>query len=222
MTTSARSRLEAVSHVVGEVRTKLRRDRDQPWPTLVRKGLAYVTACALAPLWLWEVDRIGEGVRAVGRPRVENRGTMQLEDGVILRSTIVPVELATAPGGRLVIGAGTFVNYGVSIGATGEITIGARCNLGPYVMIIDTPFHDPYDREKVPAARPVHIEDDVFLGAKCSVMPGVTIGRGAIVGTGAVVTRDVAPFAVVAGVPAREVSRLDAARFQAVREANAH
>jgi acetyltransferase-like isoleucine patch superfamily enzyme len=58
-------------------------------------------------------------------------------------------------------------------------------------------------------ARSVLIEEDVWLGAKASVLPGVRIGRGAVVGTGAVVTRDVPPLTVVTGVPARAVRTLD-------------
>ena len=49
----------------------------------------------------------------------------------------------------------------------------------------------------------VVIEDDVWLGAHCVVMPGVKVGRGAVVGAGAVVTKDVEPYAVALGVPAR-------------------
>ncbi len=53
----------------------------------------------------------------------------------------------------------------------------------------------------------VVIEEDVWIGANCVITPDVRIGRGAVVGAGAVVTRDVAPFAIVGGVPAREIGR---------------
>jgi maltose O-acetyltransferase len=56
--------------------------------------------------------------------------------------------------------------------------------------------------------RPIVIEDDAWLGAGVIVLPSVTIGRGAVVGAGAVVTRDVPSFTVVAGVPARPVKKL--------------
>jgi acetyltransferase-like isoleucine patch superfamily enzyme len=84
-------------------------------------------------------------------------------------------------------------------------------------MIVDSAFHELLDRSKRPASQPVVIEDDVWIGAKASIMPGVTIGRGSVVGTAAVVTKDVPPFSVVAGVPARIVKTLDPAKFVASR-----
>jgi acetyltransferase-like isoleucine patch superfamily enzyme len=54
---------------------------------------------------------------------------------------------------------------------------------------------------------PVTIEDDVWIGMNCTVLPGVTIGRGAIVAAGAVVRSDVAPFTIVGGVPARVIGQ---------------
>lgn len=59
------------------------------------------------------------------------------------------------------------------------------------------------------------LEDDVWVGAKVSIMPGVRIGRGSIVGAGSVVTRDIAPFTVVGGVPARVLRTLDSSKFVA-------
>ena len=68
--------------------------------------------------------------------------------------------------------------------------------------------------EREPNA-PVEIADDVRLGLNAVVVPGVRIGRGAVVAAGAVVTRDVAPYAIVAGVPARVVrARVDSERAE--------
>lgn len=196
-----------------KARAKLTRDRHLSPARLAQKSARYLWEMACAPIYLHAVTECGRGVRALGRPRIENLGQMFLGAGTLVRSINVPVELCTGEGALLRIGREVRLNYGVSIGATGSITIGDRVRLGPYVMIVDTDFHDPYDREIRPPPRPVTIADDVWVGAKASIMPGVTIGRGAIVGTAAVVTRDVPPFAIVAGVPARVVKQLDPARF---------
>ena len=198
---------------VERARKRFAPDGNLPFRVLVAKGSEYLLSTVLAPLWLTSVDRVGVGVRTIGKPRIENFGHMEFGNAVILRSVHLPLELATGIGGRLTIGDETFVNYGSSIGAAGEIRIGKRVNIGPFVMIVDTTFHDPYDRTRVPPPKTVTIGDDVFLGAKCSVMPGVTIGEAAIVATGAVVTRDVEPFTVVAGVPAKVVQALDRDKF---------
>jgi acetyltransferase-like isoleucine patch superfamily enzyme len=59
----------------------------------------------------------------------------------------------------------------------------------------------------------VVIEDAVWITAKATILPGVHIGRGSVVGTSAVVVHDVPPFTVVAGIPARPVRELDPSRF---------
>ncbi len=196
-----------------KARDKLLRDQHLPWAVVARKGARYAREVLLARLYLRGVDQVGEGVRTLGRPRIDNLGRMTIGAHTLLRSVNVPVELATGLEATLEIGEEVRLNYGVSIGAMGSVRLGNRVRVGPYVMIIDTEFHDPYQREKMPAARPVVIEDDVFIGAKSSVMPGVTIGRGAIIGTGSVVTANVAPFTVVGGVPAKPIRQLDPERF---------
>jgi acetyltransferase-like isoleucine patch superfamily enzyme len=204
--------------MMGHLETLKRKlDRDQQAGLSARrianKSVRYAKELLLAPLYLRDVDDIGPGVRTLGRPRIENLGYMRLGAGTLLRSVNVPVELATAEGAELCIGALARLNYGVSIGVMGSVTLGDRVRLGPYVMIIDSEFHDVYERDKRAPPRPVVLEDDVWVGAKASVLPGVRIGRGSVVGTGAVVTCDVPPFTIVAGVPAREVKRLDPSRF---------
>lgn len=194
---------------------KLQRDKHKlSARVLLRKAYSYAQGVVLARVALASVDEVGEGVRTIGWPRIENFGHMRIGKHTSLRSVNVPLELCTGEGGKLSIGRQCSLNYGVSIGATGSITIGDRTRLGPYVMVVDTDFHDPLRRAQRPPPRPVHIGDDVWIGAKANIMPGVTIGRGAIVGTGAVVTRDVPAFAVVAGVPARVLHTLDAEKFE--------
>lgn len=180
---------------------------------IARKSLRNLQELATAPLYLQSVTVRGAGVRTLGRPRIDNQGYMAIGANTLLRSVNVPVELATGPGARLEIGREVSINFGVSIGCLGQILIGDRCRIGPYAMIVDSQFHDLYDRSRRPPPKPVRIDDDVWIGAKASVLPGVTIGRGAVVGTSAVVTSDVEAFTIVAGVPARPVSRLDPERF---------
>jgi len=108
-------------------------------------------------------------------------------------------------GGRIEIGDRTFLNYGVSISAFQSVRIGARCLLGTYVNIMDNNWHDVLDRSRVPPSRPVVLEDNVWLGNRVIVLPGVTVGHDSVVGAGAVVTRDVPPRSVAVGNPARVV-----------------
>ena len=204
---------------LGNAWKKLKRDLDagRSPAELVKKSSRYALELASARLFLVGVDEVGPGVRTLERPRIDNQGWLGIGAHTLLRSVNVPVELATSPGARLSIGADCSINYGVSIGCTESILIGNRCRLGPYVMIVDSAFHELLDRSKRPPSEPVIIEDDVWIGAKASIMPGVTIGRGSVVGTSAVVTRDVPPFSVVAGVPAKVVKTLDERQFVASR-----
>jgi maltose O-acetyltransferase len=180
---------------------------------LVRKGLRYAGELATAPLYLHAATEVGQGVRTLGRPRIDNQGTLRIGRGTLLRSVNVPVELGVGPGATLTIGEESSINYGVSMGAMRSITIGHRVRIGPYAMIIDTEFHGVYDRKSMPEPRPVVLEDDVWVGAKATILPGVTVGRGSIIGVSSVVVADVPPFTVVVGVPARPVRKLDPAQF---------
>ena len=108
---------------------------------------------------------------------------------------------------ELRIGDETWIGQQVFMHAAGGLTIGARVGIGPGVKIL-TSEHREAGRE-VPVLfsplelAPVVIDDDADLGIGAIVLPGVHVGRGAVVGAGAVVTRDVPAYAVVAGSPAR-------------------
>jgi maltose O-acetyltransferase len=91
----------------------------------------------------------------------------------------------------------------VHIWGNGGVTIGPRTMIASHVAITSA-THEPSSLEmwKSLVVAPVVIEEDVWIGAHAVIFPGVTIGRGAVVGAGSVVRSDVPPFGVVAGVPA--------------------
>jgi len=95
------------------------------------------------------------------------------------------------------------------VGAAGGIKIGRNVMMGPRVNLLAeqhvTDRTDVPMRDQGTVRRGIVIEDDVWLGANCCVLDGVTIHTGAIVAAGAVVTKDVPPYAVVGGVPARGI-----------------
>jgi len=205
----------AALSLVAAIAAKARRDRAAGIPrrVLAAKGQRFLLALLTARWRLRRASSVGSGARTIGGPHIENDGRLDIGDDVLIRSTPVAAELATGHRGVLTIGRGVRINCGASIFAHRHVAIGDRVRIGPYVSLADTDFHDAYDRAVCPAGSPVVIEDDVWLGTRAIVLKGVRIGRGAIVAAGAVVTRDVAPFSVVAGVPAREVGRLDRERF---------
>jgi len=204
----------ATSALVRTALTKWQRDADTPWDVRLRRAVRYTWELASARVRLRGATHIGPHARTLGTPRIDNQGTLAIGAQVLLRSVNVPVELAVSPGALLTIGDGCRLNYGVSIAATARVVIGNHVRVGPYVSIADSDFHDLHRRGVRPPSQPVVIEDHVWIGGKASVMRGVRIGRGAVVGIGAVVTRDVPPFAIVAGAPARVVGHVDPERFE--------
>ena len=92
----------------------------------------------------------------------------------------------------------------------GMVTIGNRVAIADRVTLVVSSCANFSRIRKLigEVHRPIVIEDDAWLGAGVVVLPGVTIGRGAVAGAGAVVTKDVSPFTVVVGVPARPVKTL--------------
>ncbi len=110
-------------------------------------------------------------------------------------------------GRNIRIGARTFINYNLVALDVAAITIGDDCQIGPNVQLL-TPTHpvDPQPRrDKLEAAQPITIGDNVWLGGGVIVCPGVRIGENTVVGAGAVVTRDLPANVVAVGNPARVI-----------------
>jgi acetyltransferase-like isoleucine patch superfamily enzyme len=101
------------------------------------------------------------------------------------------------------IGENSRVNRDCTLDLRGGLTIGDNVSLSPDVTILTSA--GMANSRRVGEAKPVVIEDNVWVGIRALIMPGVTVGRGAVVGAGAVVMSDVPPLAVVFGSPARPV-----------------
>lgn len=133
-------------------------------------------------------------------PSVDNQGgTIEAENCTFFSG----VRLECWPGARITIGNGTYLNRNAEVIAAQSVTIGRDCKIARDVIIMDT------DQHEIPGfgmvAKPVDIGDHVWIGSRAIVLKGVTIGRGAVVAAGSVVTKDVPARAVVAGIPAKVV-----------------
>jgi maltose O-acetyltransferase len=113
-------------------------------------------------------------------------------------------------GEHIRIGPRTFINYNLTALDVAAITIGADCQIGPNVQLL-TPTHptEPQPRrDRLEAAKPITIGDNVWLGGGVIVCPGITIGDNSVIGAGSVVTRDIAANVVAVGNPARVLRQI--------------
>lgn len=111
-------------------------------------------------------------------------------------------------GKNITIGKNVFINTCCHFQDQGGITIGDNCFIGPNVVLA-TVNHalDPAENRKNSYA-PVNIKAHVWIGANAVILPGVTVGEWSVIGAGAVVTKDVEPYTVVGGSPARVIKRV--------------
>lgn len=104
--------------------------------------------------------------------------------------------------GVLTIGEKTTINRLCHLDARGTIIIGSNVTISPDVYLI-TADHDINARNFCYRSKAIYISDYVFIGTRAVILPGISIGKGAVVCAGAVVSKDVPDFTIVAGVPAK-------------------
>lgn len=131
---------------------------------------------------------------------------------------VVGTDLAR-PGAHIVIGEGCGIGEFSSVGGSGGVTIGRHTIIGQYFSAHpeNHNFADPTlpIREQGTTRKPISIGEDCWFGARVTVLGGVTIGRGCVIAAGAVVTRDVPPYSIVAGIPGRVVGTRHGAQTHA-------
>ncbi|MEW6491547.1 MAG: acyltransferase [Cyanobacteriota bacterium] len=107
---------------------------------------------------------------------------------------------------NLKLGKNSVINQKCRLDNRGGITIGENVSISAEVCIL-TADHDLQCCNFTGRTRPVYIEDYVFIGTRAMILPGVTLGKGCAVAAGAVVTKSVPPFTIVAGVPAKPIGK---------------
>lgn len=167
--------------------------------------LSVPSVCRFYLLWLRYPKRVSGGPASI-RPgsdiRILKNGNLNIGVGVrILR------DFTGRFYGVVSIGQNTFINRGCYIACREEVEIGSNCLIGEYVSIHDE--NHVISREERPlldkgyTTSPIKIGNNVWIGAKATILPGVIIGSNAVVGANSVVTKSVPPNTVVAGAPAR-------------------
>jgi len=146
--------------------------------------------------------KIFEGVKMAlkrGCP-ITIRDNVSIEKGVVM---------STSEAGKISIGNNVYLGEYSVLTSNQEIEIGDNVLISPHNDIVD--FNHIYQDQDIPinqqgiTAKKITIEEDVWIGAGCRILRGVTIGKGAVVGAGSVVTKDVPSYHVVVGNPAKTI-----------------
>ncbi|MDD5201367.1 MAG: acyltransferase [Terrimicrobiaceae bacterium] len=141
-------------------------------------------------------------------PRFYNHGAITIGDHLRIDSFFDPVRIVCEQGASVEIGSHVYINTGTHIQAVERISIGDHAKIGPNVYICDSGFHE-IDAETPARADPIRLGKNTWLGRNCMVLPGVTIGDHSIVASHAVVSKDVPPKSICAGVPATVIRTLN-------------
>lgn len=123
---------------------------------------------------------------------------------VIIQGLYVQMSGVRSSGKKVCIGKGSVINHSCLLHTTGGITIGDNVSISAGAWLVSG-SHDMNDPNHVSIYKPIVIGNYAWIGMRSMVLGGITVGEGAVVMAGAVVTRDIEPYTVVAGVPAKVI-----------------
>jgi len=168
------------------------------------------------PMFKSICSEVGERIILLdGIPYTNENLTIKIGDNVRIHGTAGFTGFKAYKKPLLKIGSGTYIGPDVRIGIGKEVSIGSNCLIAARVFIADHDGHslNPVERREnlqvnKEAIKPIIIEDDAWLGEGVFICKGVTIGAGAVVAARSVVTKSVLPLTVVAGNPAKVITKI--------------
>lgn len=175
---------------------------------LIFKGFSVIKGILLAKWYLRSCNLSGNRIRINGKPMLRNQGEIDIAEDVRIWSNIIQAKLLVGPNAKLSIGENSRIN-GAHIGVRTNVTIGKNCRIAPYSIILDSDFHSITDHMSNVEGESIIIEDDVWITTRATILKGVRIGKGAVIAAGAIVNKDVPPYTIVGGVPAKVIKKLN-------------
>lgn len=173
---------------------------------VIPKGSSYLKDHLYAKFLLRNAH-LGRWVTVKGSPKVKIQGKAIFHDYVAIWSSIEKSKILVRPGAYLEVGAHTRIN-GAHLGVRQKLVIGKNVRIAPYSLLLDSDYHDLRNRQNDGRTGAIIIEDDVWIATRSLILKNVRIGKGAVVAAGSVVTKDVAPYTVVGGSPARFIKEI--------------
>lgn len=140
-------------------------------------------------------------------PLLNNNGNFRVGDKFYLLGSQYRTELTCAEDAELIMGDLVGINQGSTIYAAESIRMGNNILIGDRVTIYDTNFHSMEEDSEI--VRPVKIDDNVWIGIRTIILPGVTIGKNSVVGAGSVVTKSIPDNHFAAGNPAKIIKKIE-------------
>ncbi|KAL0938623.1 acetyltransferase C18B11.09c 2 [Colletotrichum truncatum] len=130
--------------------------------------------------------------------------------GKVGKGTFIEPPFVPDYGCNVIVGENCFINFNCTILDTSLVIIGDRVQFGPNVSIY-TAGHETSVLSRIKFVEfgtPIRIEDDAWVGGGTIILPGVTIGKGSTIGAGSIVTKDIPPYSVAVGAPAKVIKKL--------------
>ncbi len=149
----------------------------------------------------------GSMVMCRKKPSLLIEGNLQIGGGTKIWSKVYRTRLAVFKGAELNIGSDSFIN-GARIAAKTKISIGNNVHIAPEVVIMDSDFHDKSNLNAEGKSSQIIIHNKVWIATRSIILKGVEIGEGAVIAAGSVVTKDVKPYTLVGGVPAKFIKNI--------------
>lgn len=171
---------------------------------IIRKIFAYIRGMLLKT----KLETSGP-LKSIGRTIIRKKnGIIRIGNRSCLYPDVKLVAVSRVKGKKAILQIGDYSSIGdrTQIQCRESVTIGNHVLIAWNVNILEHDFHAPGGGMPIP--RPIVIEDDVWIGVGCIILKGVTIGRGAIIGAGSVIAKDVPPFTFAAGNPARNIKQV--------------